>query len=128
MTSDELKIRTKSFALRIIKLVESLPITPVCKVIGNQVLISTESVCANYSSACRTRSIQEFISKKRIAEEAAEKSIYLQDLIRESKIISEEIISALLNKANELTVIFTSIGKTSKQNLNYSKSENQNLK
>ena len=65
---------------------------------------------------------------KKIAEEAAEKSIYLQDLIRESKIISEEIISALLNKANELTVIFTSIGKTSKQNLNHSKSENQNLK
>ncbi len=49
----DLKARTKSFALRIIKAVDALPNTRSANVIGNQLLRSGTSVGANYRAACR---------------------------------------------------------------------------
>lgn len=68
MSSDELKLRTKKFALRIIKLIEYLPNNTASKVIGNQITRSATSVGANYRAACRSRSKLEFISKIKIVE------------------------------------------------------------
>lgn len=112
MTSDELKLRTKKFALRVIKLTESLPKNSLGKVLGNQLLRSATSIGANYRAACRSRSKVEFISKIRIVEEEADESIYWLELIKESKLISEEKISSLIKESNELTAIFTSIEKS----------------
>jgi len=60
MTKDELKERTKKFALSIIKLVEKLPNTITGRTISNQIIRSGTSVAANYRSACRARSIANF--------------------------------------------------------------------
>jgi four helix bundle protein len=56
MTEDELKKRTKRFALRILKLVAALPKTVAGRTIGNQLARSGTSVPANYRAACRARS------------------------------------------------------------------------
>ncbi|MEO6695831.1 MAG: four helix bundle protein [Ignavibacteria bacterium] len=96
--------------------------------LGNQLLRCATSIGANYRAACRSRSKIEFISKIRIVEEEADESIYWLELIKESKLMSEEKISLLLKESNELTAIFTSIGKTSKYNLRKSKSEIPNSK
>ncbi len=123
MNYDELKNRIKKFALRIIKLTENLPVTNTGKIIGNQLLRSAASIGANYRSACRSGTKIEFISKVRIVEEEADESVYRIELIKESELIRENKINDLLKEAHELTAIFTSTGKTTKQNLKNSKSE-----
>ena len=61
MTQEEMKARTKKFALQVIRLVESLPNTKTANVIGNQLLRSGTSVGANYRAACRAKSTADFI-------------------------------------------------------------------
>ena len=76
MQAEELKKRTKDFALRIIKLVEYLPRTKTADVIGRQLLRSATSVGANYRAACRARSRADFVSKICVVEEEADESAY----------------------------------------------------
>ncbi len=116
MTNSELKLRTKKFALRIIKLVQSLPKDRVSEVIGKQLLRSGTSVGANYRAACRARSQADFISKITIVEEEADESGYWLELICESKLMKEEKLAEIMKEAGELTAIFTSSGKTAKEN------------
>jgi four helix bundle protein len=59
----DLAVRTKSFALRIIRLFSALPKTTEAQVIGKQLLRSGTSVGANYREAYRGRSKAEFVSK-----------------------------------------------------------------
>ncbi|MEW6702346.1 MAG: four helix bundle protein, partial [Bacteroidota bacterium] len=51
----DLKTRTKKFALDIIKFVLSLPKNSVCNTIGNQLLRAGTSVGANYRAASRAK-------------------------------------------------------------------------
>ena len=72
--SDELKARTKKFALRIIKVSRALPRSPEARVIGYQLLRSGTSVAANYRAACRGRSRPEFLAKIGIVVEEADET------------------------------------------------------
>ena len=74
MSNENLKLRTKPFALRVIKLVESLPKDQVSRVLSNQLLRAGTSVGANYRAACRSQSAAEFISKMGTVEEEADES------------------------------------------------------
>jgi len=112
--AEELKRRTKAFAIRIIRLVEALPNTSTARVIGNQLLRSGTSVGANYRAACRARSQADFVSKIGVVEEEADESAYWLELLVEAGILPIDRIRDLLNEANELTAIFTSSGRTAK--------------
>ena len=68
---DNLRDRTKTFAIRIVRLFRALPHSREAQVIGNQVLRSGTSVGANYRAACRARSRQEFVSRLGIVVEEA---------------------------------------------------------
>jgi four helix bundle protein len=118
MDREELKIRTKQFALRIINLAEALPQKPSGRIIRNQLIHSGTSVGANYRSACRGRSKAEFISKLGIALEEADESAYWLELIIEGKLLKKELVEPLLNEANELTAIFSASIKTAKDKAN----------
>jgi four helix bundle protein len=85
--AEELKIRTKQFALRVIRLVEALPNTRISNTIGNQLLRSGTSVGANYRAACRGRSRPDFVSKVGIAIEEADESLYWMEMLIESGIL-----------------------------------------
>lgn len=61
--ANDLKARTKQFALQIIQLFASLPKSEECRVLGRQVLRSGTSVGANYREASAARSRDEFIAK-----------------------------------------------------------------
>jgi len=63
MTPDELRARTKSFALRVVKLYRSLPRTADSQVLGKQLLRCGTSVAANYRASCRARSRAEFAAR-----------------------------------------------------------------
>jgi len=114
--SDELKQRTKKFALRVIKLCRNLPTGRDADVIGKQLLRSGTSVGANYRAASRARSQADFISKITICEEEADESGYWMELIVESELMKRELVNDLWKEADELTAIFTASGKTARAN------------
>jgi four helix bundle protein len=112
----DLKIRTKEFALNIIKLQKEIPSNKIADVLNKQLLRSSTSVTANYRAACRARSHAEFISKVGIVEEEADESAFWLELISESNTYNSDLLQALLKESKELTAIFTSSGKTAKAN------------
>lgn len=114
----ELKDRTKQFALRVMKLVDALPKTTSAITIGRQMVRSGTSVGANYRAACRGRSKAEFISKLGIVVEEADESCFWLELIIEGELLPEAKVQPLLKEADELTAIFVSSIKTSKDNQN----------
>jgi len=117
MDSEELKKRTKSFSIRVIKLVEALPKSDTARIIGNQLLRSATSVGANYRSALRARSKADFISKIGIVIEETDESLYWMELLAEINLISKERLSELMQEANELTSIFVTTVKSTRENM-----------
>jgi len=105
MTSDELKKRTKQFALRVIKMTNALPKTMAAEVLGKQLLRSATSVAANYRSACRGRSKAEFVAKLGIVEEESDESSLWLELVEDAEILPPKKLSALRKEANEITAI-----------------------
>ena len=116
MTNEELKKRTKQFALMIIKLVEDLPNTKAGRTIGTQIIRSGTSVAANYRAACRARSNADFISKITIVEEECDETLFWLELIAEANLLKKEKLQDMLKEADELTAIFTASAKTARQN------------
>ena len=112
MTEVEMKTRTKAFALRVMRLVNSLPKGAVGKTIGSQLARSGTSVGANYRSACRGRSKAEFVAKLGIAVEEADESGYWLELIIDGKLLAPKLVNNLLEEANELAAILTASHKT----------------
>lgn len=126
MTKEELKARTKKFALDIIKLVDELPNTKAGHTVGNQIVRSSTSVAANYRASCKAKSAADFIYKMSIVEEEADESLFWLEIIDESKMLPRERVQPLLIEANELTAIFTASGKTAKSNINIKKQSKHN--
>src|SRR4029077_18541453 len=103
----ELLTRTKSFSLRILKLVDHLPRTMSGRAIGNQLVRCGTSIGANYRAACRSRSRAEFAGKLGIVAEEADETVYWLELLLDGKLLCQTEPSELLKEANELTAIFT---------------------
>lgn len=108
MNQEEFKKRTKAFALRVIKLVESLPQTVTANVVGKQLLRSATSVAANYRAACRAKSQADFIAKLGIVEEEADESLFWLEMIEETEMMKKERIEDLINEADQIVAITVS--------------------
>jgi four helix bundle protein len=117
MNKEELKNRTKKFAISSINFVDELPKSAPCKVIGNQLLRSATSTAANYRAACRSRSTAEFISKLGNVLEEADESAFWLELILEGKLFENDKLHFLLTEANELSAIFFSARRSTMQKL-----------
>ena len=105
MNHDNLKKRTKQFALNVISLVESLGNDRVTGVLCRQLIRSSTSVGANYRAACRARSQADFVAKLGIVEEELDESIYWIELLIESGRITSSSVVPLLKEADELLAI-----------------------
>ena len=112
MTSEQLRERTKAFALRVIRLFRSLPNSTDAQIIGKQLLRSGTSVGANYRAVCRSRSKVEFIARLGIVIEEADESAYWLELLVDTKVMKEEKLDSLLQEARELTAIFNASRST----------------
>jgi four helix bundle protein len=111
----DLKPRTKAFALRIIRMYSKLPRRePVAQVLGKQVLRSGTSVGANYREASRARSKAEFISKIGDCLKEIEESEYWLELLVDSGCVPAAKMAALLDETRQLIAIFTTIDKKAK--------------
>ncbi len=115
MTEKELKNRTKSFGLRIMRLIDSLPNTVAGRTIGKQLIRSGTSVGANYRAACRGRSRAEFAAKLGIVVEEADECCYWLELIMDGGLLSREAVEPLHSEAEELTAIFVSSVRTARK-------------
>lgn len=116
MNEQDLKQRTKTFALRILKLVDSLPTKTSSRVLADQISRSGTSVAANYRAACRGRSKAEFIAKLGIAEEEADETELWRELIEEHGLVPPTKLAELRREAGELTAIFASSRITANRN------------
>jgi four helix bundle protein len=105
MNAEELKDRTKEFALRVMHLVDAPPSSIKARAIANQLIRSGTSIAANYRAACRSRSRAEFISKIGVVEEEADETALWLELIVADKILPENKVAPLLTEANELLKI-----------------------
>jgi four helix bundle protein len=105
----DLKRRTKVFALQIIRLYTTLPRTTEAQVIGKQVLRSGTSVGAHYREAQRAKSSADFISKIEGGLQELEETAYWFELLADSGIVTVERLKPLQDEAEELTAIFVTI-------------------
>ena len=110
--SEQLRDRTKAFALRVLRLFRSLPYRTDCQVLGKQLLRGSTSVAANYRAAYRARTKVEFIAKMGVVAEEADEAILWLALLTESGIVSTEKTESLMSEAHELTAIFTASRRT----------------
>jgi len=115
-SADAMKLRTKEFALRVIKMVRSLPKDFAAQTIGKQVLRSATSVGANYRAASRGRSAAEFRAKIGIVLEECDETAYWIELVRDSGILPPTRLIPLLQEANEITAMMVASLNTSKRN------------
>lgn len=117
MTEEELKLRTKKYALRIIRLVNSLPYSIASKNIGSQLLRCLTSVAANYRAACRARSLADFIAKLGIVEEEADESLFWLEIMVESEMVRADLLKPLMVEINEIISIIVVSIKSSRSKI-----------
>jgi four helix bundle protein len=113
--SNDLRERTRKFALRIIQLASMMPRTREADIIARQLVKSSTSVGANYREATRARSKAEFTAKVGVVEQEADEALYWLEIIHECNWVKQELVDSLITEADELVAIFTTIGRKSKK-------------
>ncbi|MBV9010003.1 MAG: four helix bundle protein [Verrucomicrobia bacterium] len=111
----DLRVRTKDFALRVVRLFPSLPRSGEAQVLGRQLLRSATSIGANYREAYRGRSKAEFVAKCGDALREAEETAYWLELLADAQIASPSELQPLRQECDELIAILVTILKRSKQ-------------
>jgi four helix bundle protein len=115
MQNDDLRNRTKQYALRVIRMYSKLPKEPVAQVLGRQALRSGTSVGANYREASRARSKPEFTSKVGDCLKEIDETEYWLELLVDSGVVAAPKMADLLDETRQLIAIFTTIAKRSRQ-------------
>jgi four helix bundle protein len=118
--AQELKERTKQFAIRVVRLFRSLPKTEEARIVGKQALRSGTSVAANYRAVCRARSKAEFVAKIGVVVEEADETVFWLELLVETGIVAQARMDGLLTEANELLAIFAASQRTAKSPKDFS--------
>ncbi len=113
--NEDLKQRTKEFALALIKLYGRLPKSYEAQIIGKQILRAGTSVGANYRERCRARSSQEFAAKLGICLQELDETAYWFELLSESGLVNADGIKPVVNETDELIAIFVSSLNTVKK-------------
>jgi four helix bundle protein len=113
---NDLKLRTKRFALDTIKFCSQLPNKPEFQVISRQLIRSATSVAANYRAVCRAKSKPDFINKLSIVEEEADESAFWLEMFAELRTGDKVELARLSDEVFQLTAIMVSSKKTARGN------------
>ena len=125
MNAEDLRKRLKVFALRIIKLSESLPNGNTGNTLGRQIIRSGTSPGANYRAACLGKSDKDFLNKLKIVEEELDETLYWLELIVESGLVKPNLLDDLIQENQELFKIIASSITTMKKKLNSKKNSTE---
>jgi four helix bundle protein len=112
MNQEDLKKRTKRFALNVLALIDLLPNSIKGRAIGNQLVRCGTSVGANYRAVCRSRSKAEFVARLGTVIEEADESCFWLELLEESGILGKSKLSELQSESSQLVAIMTKSRKT----------------
>jgi len=104
---EQLRDRTKAFAVRVVRVYRSLPYRTDAQVLGKQLLRCGTAVAANYRAACRARSKAEWVAKIGIVVEEADETVFWLEMLVECEIVPELKLKDLLKEAHELSAMFT---------------------
>jgi four helix bundle protein len=104
----DLQLRTKQFAVAIMRLVDTLPRTRAGDVLGKQLLRAGTSVAANYRAARRARSRKEFVAKMGIVEEESDECCGWLELLVDYGMVRAADSDQLRDEAHQLVAITVS--------------------
>ena len=116
MTPDDLKARTKKFAVRVIQFARSIPADPINNEIASQLTDAATSTAAHYRAACRAKSRADFINKLDGAIEEIDESALWLEILSESEICATSMTMPLWREADELTRILVRSRETARTN------------
>lgn len=115
MDSEEMKRRTKDFAIKVAILTQGLPDSPINRAYSNQIIRSSSSVGANYRAYRRAKSKADFINKLKIVEEELDESLFFLELLEVFNQPHKDEINALHTEGETLLrIIVASIISSSK--------------
>jgi four helix bundle protein len=114
MTAEQMKQRTKSFAVTIVKECRHLPDTSIARTMGSQLLRSGTSVGANYRAACRAKSTPDFIHKLSIVEEECDESMFWMEIMEEAQVVPTATFGKIHAEAHEILAITVASINTAK--------------
>lgn len=112
-----MKLRTKRYALRLIKATQALPDDRVANVLGTQTVRAGTSVGANYRSACRAKSTADFLNKLKIVEEECDESLFWMELLVEAGIVKPAKLGALMREGNEILAMVVAALRTTREGM-----------
>ncbi len=104
---EELRRRTKAFAVRVVKMYRRLPHTNDGQVLGKQLLRCGTAIAANYRAACRARSRAEWLAKIGIVVEEADETVFWLEMLIDCEIVKPALVTGILDEARALSAIFT---------------------
>ena len=111
MVGDDLKIRTKKYSLRIIRLCRAVPKTLEGQVIARQLIRSETSVGAPFREGFRAKSKADFVSKMTGALQELDESLYWLELLIEAELMTPVRLGPLCQESNELIAVFVTLVK-----------------
>ena len=114
MTREELILRTKTYANRIVRLCQALPNNWVARTLGAQLLRSGTSVGANYRAVCRAKSPLDFINKLCIVEEECDESLFWMEILIDNNLVNVSRLKDLMQEGDEILAIIVSSAKTAR--------------
>jgi four helix bundle protein len=114
---EQMRARTKEFAIRIVRLCQRLPRSWEVRILGQQILRAGTSAAANYRAAGRARSKAEFVAKMGTVVEEADESVFWLELLVETGVVAKARMEKLLAEANELLAIFAAAYGTARKHL-----------
>ncbi len=112
--NENLRNRTKAFAVRIVKMYSKFPKSDEFRIIGKQLLRSATSVAANFRAATRARSDREFFAKISICVEEADETLFWIEILEESELISKDRLTDINKEATEILKILSATRKNVK--------------
>jgi len=110
----ELRKRTKDFALRVIRMSRAMPNNREANIINNQILRSATGMAANYRAVGLARSKAEFIAKLGVVVEEADETVFWLELLADSGIIKPSKLAGLMTEAKALVAIFVASRRTAR--------------
>ncbi len=117
--AEEMRDRTRDFALRVIRVYRALPKRGEARVIGEQLLRSGTAVGANYRAACRARSRPDIVSKIGVVLEETDETLFWFELLIRAGIVPQSRLRLLVAEAEELVRIFSASRQTAKTITNH---------
>ena len=117
MNADEMKLRTKQFAIDVGKLILSLDKNDINRNYSNQIIRSSSSVAANYRAVRRAKSKADFINKIKIVEEELDETLFFLELLLEFNLNKKEVIENIYKNGEQLLKIIVATINTTRNNL-----------